>query len=431
MTNDRPGTEADARRLHSTTTDVSFERLNAYIESLRPKKAEARGAVRSFRILKWDNKGDLVLALLRHLRELRPAMFRERLEGTTFDATLWNHRFANKRKPLQAAFTLEEARSILAVIYGTPGREDAVRVAAPDELPPKWQEIVVGWRPPFIDCREFPSGSAAWGEIEIRKRAPDGNLVAERHSPVDQYVAVFVDEVEFRQKNKLDPTRPPTIQKGKYVRIEVPNDPPGAVVLPVDQENERVLLVRQYRHPQRQWLIEAPRGFGIAGIDRDAAETGRRELEEETGAELRRTIETQEGDLVPLRRLYTDTGKLLDRVHYFLAFVKSDLRREQLLRIQPTMEDPVWVKLPRFYEAVFSTRPVPLEVDVDFEYLLDVENRRRLFAETDVDRDRLHLQDAFTVTAALLAMPELARRLAGRTQKRAGLFDLTRYRAFP
>ena len=56
----------------------------------------------------------------------------------------------------------------------------------------------------------------------------------------------------------------------------------GAVVLVPVAADGRLLLVRQYRHPARAWLLELPAG----GIDEDDASpeaAAQRELREETG----------------------------------------------------------------------------------------------------------------------------------------------------
>ena len=57
---------------------------------------------------------------------------------------------------------------------------------------------------------------------------------------------------------------------------------PGAVAIVALDEEERVVLVRQYRHPVRRPLDELP--AGILDVDGEpAAETAKRELAEEAG----------------------------------------------------------------------------------------------------------------------------------------------------
>jgi 8-oxo-dGTP pyrophosphatase MutT (NUDIX family) len=60
----------------------------------------------------------------------------------------------------------------------------------------------------------------------------------------------------------------------------------GAVAVLAIDDQERVLLIRQYRHPVRQYLWEIPAGLlDIPGEDRLTA--AKRELLEETGYEAR------------------------------------------------------------------------------------------------------------------------------------------------
>jgi ADP-ribose pyrophosphatase len=68
----------------------------------------------------------------------------------------------------------------------------------------------------------------------------------------------------------------------KFARIVV-QDPGAVVVLAVDDE-DRVVVVRQYRHPARRRLLELPAGV-LDAPDEDPEEAARRELLEETGLE--------------------------------------------------------------------------------------------------------------------------------------------------
>lgn len=74
-------------------------------------------------------------------------------------------------------------------------------------------------------------------------------------------------------------------QRGHWEFVER-NNPQGAVIIVAVTPDDRVLFVEQYRVPIRQFTIEMPAGLiGDAGHDgdNDAADTARRELEEETG----------------------------------------------------------------------------------------------------------------------------------------------------
>lgn len=92
----------------------------------------------------------------------------------------------------------------------------------------------------------------------------------------------------------------------------------GVVIVPIAPDN-RVLLVRQFRHPVRMWLRELPRGAGNEG---EAPEDGaRRELREELGCDAR--------ELFPLGRVVTDSGQLTGIPHLFAARVVEDAAPER------------------------------------------------------------------------------------------------------
>ncbi|HEX2781658.1 MAG TPA: NUDIX hydrolase [Gemmatimonadaceae bacterium] len=73
----------------------------------------------------------------------------------------------------------------------------------------------------------------------------------------------------------------------------------GIVVVPID-EQDRIILVRQFRHPIRMWVRELPRGARDRGESPE--EGARRELREEIGYEL---VESW-----PLGRMAADSGQL-------------------------------------------------------------------------------------------------------------------------
>ena len=63
--------------------------------------------------------------------------------------------------------------------------------------------------------------------------------------------------------------------------IEVVEYKDAVVIVPIDHDG-RILMVRQYRHPARRWLLELPAG-SIDDRDASPAEAAQRELREETG----------------------------------------------------------------------------------------------------------------------------------------------------
>jgi len=251
---------------------------------------------------------------------------------------------------------------------------------------------------------ELQSGDATKAEIEVLVWGK--NLLEDMNfHPTNKYVSVYVDDVQFRQKDSSDMVK---IMKGKFVRIGIPSGLPGAVVLPVDAETGDVLLVTQYRHPQRRFLTEAPRGFGMLGVDDGAVDTARREMAEEAGAMPIKGLDGIE-ELFFLKSLYTDTGKLMGAPHYYLAFVDRKLQLAKLNRQEPTMESPVWVGLEVFFKAVRANGAIALQ-DNEFEHTLNPNHKQKLNIHTVMEDGILQIEDALTTLVSFLALPHLIQR---------------------
>lgn len=99
-----------------------------------------------------------------------------------------------------------------------------------------------------------------------------------------------------------------TLPNGVRSELEIVRHPGGAAVVAVDDE-QRVCLLRQYRHACEDWLWELPAGK----IDHGEAplRTAQRELEEEAG---RRADHWQ-----PLGRMIASPGVFTEIVHCYLA----------------------------------------------------------------------------------------------------------------
>ena len=82
----------------------------------------------------------------------------------------------------------------------------------------------------------------------------------------------------------------------------------SAVMMPVD-ENNRILLVRQYRLPARRYLWELPAGTIDEG--ETALQTARRELVEETGYRAKKWTK--------LAEFYPSPGFLSEKMTIYLA----------------------------------------------------------------------------------------------------------------
>ena len=96
---------------------------------------------------------------------------------------------------------------------------------------------------------------------------------------------------------------------GRRTTLELIRHPGAAVIVPVLESGE-VLLVRQYRHAARgEWLLEVPAGTLNAGEEPVAC--AERECAEEAGFRPRR--------LVPLGYLWTTPGFTDERIWIYLG----------------------------------------------------------------------------------------------------------------
>ncbi|MFI6449819.1 NUDIX hydrolase [Kitasatospora sp. NPDC050543] len=90
----------------------------------------------------------------------------------------------------------------------------------------------------------------------------------------DRFIVLLRDAVRFRSG-----------RRGAYIRLCGAKDGVGAAVLPLLSDG-RVVLIRHFRHADRSWHWEIPRGFA-EGSD-DGSDTARRELAEELGCRVER-----------------------------------------------------------------------------------------------------------------------------------------------
>jgi ADP-ribose pyrophosphatase len=98
------------------------------------------------------------------------------------------------------------------------------------------------------------------------------------------------------------------LEDGHVMRQEVVEHRESMTVVAVDAE-QRLILVRQYRHPVGEELLETPAGSVDPG--ETAEESVNRELAEETGCCAR--------EVIPLGSFYLAPGWATERMHVFAA----------------------------------------------------------------------------------------------------------------
>ena len=98
------------------------------------------------------------------------------------------------------------------------------------------------------------------------------------------------------------------LQNGRRAQREVVEHPGGVGIVAVDGDG-KVLMVRQYRYPMEQELLEIP--AGKLGVGEDPFECAVRELSEETGCTA--------GRYVDLGAMYPSPGFCRETLYVYLA----------------------------------------------------------------------------------------------------------------
>jgi ADP-ribose pyrophosphatase len=104
------------------------------------------------------------------------------------------------------------------------------------------------------------------------------------------------------------------LEEGHTFRAEVVEHVPSVGIVPLRERGpasryDRVVLIRQYRHPTGEWLLEIPAGSVDPGETPEAC--ARRELAEEIGCRA--------DDTIRLGGFYLSPGYATEFMHIFLA----------------------------------------------------------------------------------------------------------------
>lgn len=149
------------------------------------------------------------------------------------------------------------------------------------------------------DLPRIVPGSVEQGEVE---------LLGEELIWANGAVRFFKDHVRY-----------PATKGGKHVEDDVfrltdaPGKVNGVITVPIT-EDDRIVLVRQFRHPVRMWMLELPRGSRNPGEPPEAAAA--REIHEEIGYRC--------AALQSLGRVSPDSGQLSSIPHIIAARVTNE-----------------------------------------------------------------------------------------------------------
>ncbi|NYI47198.1 ADP-ribose pyrophosphatase [Nocardioides aromaticivorans] len=138
--------------------------------------------------------------------------------------------------------------------------------------------------------------------------------------------------------------RPGDHDEAAFRRLVVEH-PGAAVVLAVD-EQDRVLCIRQYRHPAQARLVELPAGV-IDHPGEDPEQVARRELREEAALQAERWTH--------LLSTWSSPGYSAEKIHYYLAegLATAD-RGDFVLQHEEADLEEVWVPFEELVDAVLA-----------------------------------------------------------------------------
>jgi ADP-ribose pyrophosphatase len=167
--------------------------------------------------------------------------------------------------------------------------------------------------------------------------------------------SAYVHQDEWVVAIRSDTIHRPQHPEDTFRRLVVQD--PGAVVILAVDDDERVVVVHQYRHPVRMRLVELPAGkLDVAG--EDPLVTAQRELREEAGLRAR--------DWTHLMTTYASPGITSETHTLFLARGLEEVERDFDLHHEEAEMFVARVPLAELVEAVLDGRvaDAPLAIAV-------------------------------------------------------------------
>jgi ADP-ribose pyrophosphatase len=166
--------------------------------------------------------------------------------------------------------------------------------------------------------------------------------------PVESSEDLFREGLPFALRS--DQVRMPDDPDGEPFTRVVLEHPGAAVILAVD-EDQRVLCLRQYRHPVRRRMVELPAGL-MDHEGEDPEQVARRELAEEAGLQAQ--------SWTHLVSTYSSPGITEELMHVFLARDLSPAdpaaTAEFVAQHEEADMELLWVSLPDLVEGILDGR---------------------------------------------------------------------------
>ncbi len=163
--------------------------------------------------------------------------------------------------------------------------------------------------------------------------------------PVESSSDLFRDDLPFALRADVV-RRPGDADEEPFTRVVLEH--PGAVVVLAVDDDERVLCLRQYRHPVGQRLIELPAGLlDVSNEEPQAA--AERELLEEAGLRA--------GSWTSLASTYSSPGISAEVMHFFLARdLQASDRGDFVAAHEEADMEVVWVPFAELVAATLDGR---------------------------------------------------------------------------